>query len=99
EAQDITPELAESFKLNRPQGALIAGVLRNSPADKAGLRAGDILLAIEGKPVIDSGTMLNLIAALKPNQKATLRIARAEAILNISITIGKRPKPSEMMQD
>lgn len=99
EAQDITPELAESFKLTRPQGALIAGVLRNSPADKAGLRAGDILLAIEGKPVIDSGTMLNLIAALKPNQKATLRIARAEAILNISITIGKRPKPSEMMQD
>ncbi len=99
EAQDITPELAESFKLSRPQGALIAGVLRNSPADKAGLRAGDILLAIEGKPVIDSGTMLNLIAALKPNQKATLRIARAETILNITITIGKRPKPSDMLSE
>lgn len=99
EAQDITPELAESFRLSRPQGALIAGVLRNSPADKAGLRAGDILLAIEGKPVIDSGTMLNLIAALKPNQKATLRIARAEAIMNISITIGKRPKPNDLMRE
>lgn len=99
EAQDITPELAESFRLSRPQGALIAGVLRNSPADKAGLRAGDILLAIEGKAVIDSGTMLNLIAALKPNQKATLRIARAETTLNISITIGKRPKPNDIVRE
>lgn len=99
EAQDITPELAESFKLSRPQGALIAGVLRNSPADKAGLRAGDILLAIEGKPVMDSGAMLNLIAALKPSQKATLRIARAEAIINVIITIGKRPKPNDMISE
>lgn len=99
EAQDITPELAESFKLSRPQGALIAGILRGSPADKAGLRAGDILLAIEGKPVMDSGAMLNLIAALKPGQKAILRIARAEAIVNISITIGKRPKPNELVSE
>jgi len=99
EAQDITPELAESFRLKRPQGALIAGVLRNSPADKAGLRAGDILLAIESKPVIDSGAMLNLIAALKPGQRATLQIARAEVITNISIIIGKRPKPTEVVSD
>jgi len=99
EAQDITPELAESFRLSRPQGALIAGVLRNSPADKAGLRAGDILLAIEGKPVIDSGTMLNLIAALKPNQRATMQIARAQAIINISIVIGKRPKPTDVVSE
>jgi serine protease DegQ len=99
EAQDITPELAESFRLSRPQGALIAGVLRNSPADKAGLRAGDILLAIEGKPVVDSGTMLNLIAALKPSQRATIQIARAEAIINISVVIGKRPKPNDVVSE
>lgn len=94
EAQDITPELAESFKLKLAQGALIAGVLRNSPADRAGLRAGDILLEIEGKPVTDSGSMLNLIAVLKPDQKATLKIARAEKTINISVLIGKRPKPA-----
>jgi serine protease DegQ len=93
EAQDITPELAESFKLTRTQGSLIAGVLRNSPADKAGLRAGDVLLEIEGKEVTDSGSMLNLIAVLKPNQKAVLKIARAEKTLNVSIIVGKRPKP------
>ncbi|HSH54638.1 MAG TPA: Do family serine endopeptidase [Methylotenera sp.] len=94
EAQDITPELAESFKLSQSQGgSLIAGVLHNSPAARAGLRAGDILLEIEGKPVSDSGSMLNLIAVLKPNQKATLKIARAEKIVSIPIVIGKRPKP------
>ena len=94
EAQDITPELAESFKLHQTEGSLIAGILRDSPADKAGLRAGDILLEIEGKPVTDSGSMLNLIAVLKPNQKATLKIARSEKILNIPVVIGKRPKPT-----
>ncbi len=93
EAQDITPELAESFRLNKAQGALIAGVLKHSPADRAGLRSGDILVAIEGKPVTDSGSMLNLIAALQPNQKATLQIVRDGTIANIAIIIGKRPKP------
>lgn len=93
EAQDITPELAESFRLPKVQGALIAGVLRNSPADRAGLRAGDILIAIEGKAVTDSGTMLNLIAALTPNQKATVQIVRAGETVNVTIVIGKRPKP------
>lgn len=94
EAQDITPDLAESFKLNQVRGALVAGVLRDSPAHKAGLRAGDILLAIEDKPITDSNSMLNLIAALKPNQTATIQIARAGRIIDISILIGKRPKPA-----
>lgn len=98
EAQDITPELAESFKLKLAQGALVAGVLRDSPADKAGLRAGDVLLAIEGKPVSDSGSMLNLIAVLTPNKKATIKIARAEKTINVSILIGKRPKPANAKQ-
>jgi len=94
EAQDITPELAESFKLKLVQGALVAGVLRDSPADKAGLHAGDILLTIEDKPISDTSSMLNLIAALKPNQKAKLKIARAETTMDVIVLIGKRPKPA-----
>ena len=94
EAQDITPELAESFKLAQARGSLIAGVLRNSPAEVAGIRAGDILLAINDKEVSDSSSMLNLIAVLKPNEKAVLKIARAEKELSIKVTVGKRPKPA-----
>jgi serine protease DegQ len=93
EAQDITPELAESFRLQQVQGSLIAGVLRNSPADKAGLRAGDVLLEVDGKQVKDSGSMLNLIAALEPNQQSVLKIARADKTLSIPVIVGKRPKP------
>ena len=94
EAQDITPELAESFKLAQARGSLIAGVLRNSPADLAGVKAGDVLLAINDKEVADSSSMLNLIAALKPNEKAVLKIARAEKDIEIKVTVGKRPKPA-----
>ena len=93
EAQDITPELAESFKLAQVRGSLIAGVLRNSPADVAGIKAGDVLLAINDKEVDDSSSMLNLIAVLKPNEKAVLKIARAEKEINVNVTVGKRPKP------
>ncbi len=94
EAQDITPELAESFKLSKPQGSLIAGVLRDSPADMAGLKAGDVLLAINDKPVEDSSGMLNIIAALKPDEKAKLRIARAAKEMTVNVEVGKRPKPA-----
>lgn len=94
EAQDITPELAESFKLQSAEGALIAGVLQNSPAEKAGLHAGDVLLTIDSKPIADTSAMLNLIAALKPNQKATFTIARADKRLNVVVMIAKRPKPA-----
>ena len=93
EAQDITPELAESFKLPQARGSLIAGVLRNSPADIAGIKAGDVLLAINDNEIADSSNMLNLIAALKPNEKAVLKIARAEKEIKINVIIGTRPKP------
>jgi serine protease DegQ len=93
EAQNMTPELADSFALPTASGALIAGVLPNSPAYHAGLKAGDVLIAINGKPVINSASMLNLIAVLKPNKKATLKIVRAGKQLDIDILIGKRPTP------
>lgn len=93
EAQDVTPELAESFKLSQTHGSLIAGVLRGSPAERAGIRPGDILLEIDGRDVTDSSSMLNLITALKPEKRAILKVAREEKELEIPVVIGKRPKP------
>lgn len=94
EAQDVTPELAESFKLSKVQGSLIAGVLRESPADYAGIKSGDILLAINNREVTDSSSMLNIIAVLKPNEKAVLTIVRQGSEMKVTVLIGKRPKPA-----
>jgi serine protease DegQ len=98
EAQDITPQLAESFRLSHTHGSLIAGVLRNSPAEKAGLKPGDILLEINENKVTDSSTMLNLIANLQPDEKATLKIARDQREINVTVIIGKRPTPKLAQQ-
>ncbi|HZS80801.1 MAG TPA: Do family serine endopeptidase [Herbaspirillum sp.] len=91
EPQDITPELAESFSLTRKAGTIIAGVLKNSPADKAGMKPGDILISIEGKPVADTTDMLNLIAQLTPGQKAKMLVLRKAQQTTLDIVIGKRP--------
>ncbi|MCX7628409.1 MAG: Do family serine endopeptidase [Methylophilaceae bacterium] len=96
EAQDITPELAESFRLPEARGALIAGVLRGGPADKAGVRPGDVLVEINGRKVLDSSSMLNLVAALKPNTTATLTVWRNGRELILTATVGRRPKPETM---
>ncbi|PFH10367.1 serine protease DegQ [Collimonas sp. PA-H2] len=91
EPQDITPELAESFGLTRKTGAIIAGVIKSGPADKAGLKPGDILVAIEGKPITDSTDMTNLIAQLQPGSKAKLTVLRKTQESTVEAIIGKRP--------
>jgi serine protease DegQ len=98
EVQDLTPELAESFKRPNTNGALIAGVLKGGPADQAGVKPGDIIVAVEGKPVIDSSGMLNLIAALEPGKTATITVIRNQAEKQIKINVGKRPKPAPQDQ-
>lgn len=99
EAQDVTPELAESFHLKDASGALIAGILRGGPADKAGVRPGDILTEINGKKIQDTSGMLTLISALKPNSSATLKVVRNGAEKSLSATIGRRPKPEVAQQN
>lgn len=91
EAQEITPELAESFGLPDFEGALIAGVVRGSPADSAGIRPGDVLLSVDGKPVKDPQVMLDLIAALTPDERSAFRLRRDKSIVELQVRIGKRP--------
>ena len=75
EVQEITAELAESFKLPGTEGALIAGVVRGSPAEKAGIKPGDVLLSIDGRKVKDAENMLELIAGLAPGQSSRMSAA------------------------
>lgn len=96
ETQDITPELAQSFNLQRSSGAIIAGVVRNGPADKAGIVPGDILLAVDGKPVGDTTEMLNLIAQLPPGGKAKMTVLRKNREAALDVMVGKRPIPKEL---
>lgn len=98
EAQDITAELAESFRLTQAQGSLIAGVLAGGPAARAGLKAGDILLKINDSKVVDSASMLNIISVLPPKKSAILTISRAQKLINIPVVIGRRPKPEALKQ-
>ncbi len=93
EVQEITPALAESFKLQDTRGAIIAGVLRGGPADKGGVKPGDVLVGIEGKPVIDPQSMLNLVAGLQPGSSARLKLRRGQEAIEVSVVVGKRPKP------
>ncbi len=91
ESQDLTPEIAESFGLGQQKGAIIAGVGRNGPADKAGIKPGDILLAVDGKAVSDTTEMVNLIAQLAPASTAKMTVLRKNKQSIVSVTVGKRP--------
>jgi len=91
EPQDITPELAESFGLTQKTGAIIAGVLKNGPADKAGVKPGDILVAINQSPVADTTDLLNVVAKFAPGSKVKMTVIRKTKQLSIDLTIGKRP--------
>ena len=94
EPQDITPELAEAFKLPRRDGAIIAGVMRGGPADRAGVKVGDILVAVDGRPIGSTAVMLNTIAQLAPGAVASFRFVRDGRELDLAVTVGKRPRPA-----
>jgi len=93
EAQPLNPGLAESFGLPSDQhGLIIAGIYRDSPAHTAGLQPGDVLLALDDKPIIDDGhTTMNTIARLKPGEKARFTIFRDGARQDVEVTTTERP--------
>jgi Do/DeqQ family serine protease len=91
EAQEITPELVESFKLPASHGALIAGVQKGGPAERAGVKPGDVLLAVNGKAVADPQGMLNVVAALQPGTKVPLKLRREARDVEVEVEIEKRP--------
>lgn len=89
--QDITPNLATTFGLEEVRGGLISEVVRTSPAHQGGLRAGDVLVGINGEPVQDGYESMNIIAGTKPGTKMVLNVIRNREALDLEVLIGTRP--------
>ena len=92
EPQELTPEVAVAFSLEDVDGVLIRGVLKNGPADRAGLHVRDVVQEIDGKPTRDGTALLSEISALTPGRQATLKVLRDKKPLELEVTVGKRPK-------
>lgn len=90
EPQEITPELAETFGAKEKEGVLIAGVVRDGPADRAGVKPGDVLVKVNDASVTDRISLMNLIAQLTPNKKAKLTFLRKGKSITLDVLIGTR---------
>jgi len=89
---DLTPELARGFGLGEGvKGAVVQDVIARAPAGKAGVRAGDVVVAVNGKPVEDRGQLTRTVAAIPPGGKATLTLLRKGKKQEIVVTVGTRP--------
>ncbi len=93
EPQDISPEEVEALTFGRSKGAFISGVNRGGPADQAGVRPGDILVAVDNHAIVDTITMLDAIARLKPGSTTRLKLYRRKEELTVSVKVATRPKP------
>jgi len=87
--QPLTPELAQTFKIKDQTGALVSGVIANSPADKAGLKRGDLIIGLDGKSVADPVSLRNMVASLSPGTKIELKIIREAAERPLSVTLAE----------
>jgi serine protease DegQ len=99
EPQDVTPEIAESFGLEHKSGAIVAGVLKNGPADRAGIKPGDILVSVNGQDITDTTRLLNLIAQIKPGSNAKIHLVRKNREMDLEVMIGRRPPPPKQPTD
>ena len=89
---DLTPELARGFGLAEGvKGAVVQDVIAKAPASKAGVRAGDVVVAVNGKPVEDRGQLTRAVAATAPGGKATLTLLRKGKKQEVVVTVGTRP--------
>jgi serine protease DegQ len=91
---DISTELAESLGLKGTRGAIVGGIEPGSPAQKGGIKLGDVIVAINGVPVVDSGTALNAIAAVPPGKSVPVKVLRRNQEVALDVMVGKRrPRP------
>jgi serine protease Do len=90
--QDVDQALAQSFGLDAPRGALVSNVEDGGPADQAGLKAGDVILAFGDQPVETAGQLPSIVAAVTPGKTVELKVWRDRSAREISVTLGEAPK-------
>jgi serine protease Do len=86
--QEVNQALADSFKLPRPEGALVASVERGGPADQAGLQVGDVIRSVDGQPVVASGDLPAIVGQAAPGQKVQVGIWRQGQAQTLAATLG-----------
>jgi serine protease DegQ len=89
--RDLDPEFAQSFKLPVQDGVLITGVLQDGPASTAGIKPGDVVVKIAGRPVHNTSQLLLAVAALKPQSDALIGVQRGQQALELKVTVARRP--------
>jgi serine protease Do len=89
--QEVSKELAETFNLGKPQGALVASVEKGAAADKAGIEVGDIILKFDGKTVGESSDLPRMVGGTRPGSKVVVQIWRKGASRELSATVGEIP--------
>ncbi|WP_110709833.1 Do family serine endopeptidase [Salinicola sp. CR57] len=99
DAQQMTPDLASSFGLKTLSGVIVANVVSGGPGDEAGLRPGDILLAIDGKPILDPRETQVDIAEIPPGTELPLTIVRGGEKRQVTLKVGERPPPTQGNDD
>ena len=90
--QEVSKELAESFGLAKPVGALVNAVEKGGPAEKAGVETGDIILKFDGKAVANSGDLPRIVGATRPGSKSTMEVWRKGASREVAIVVGESPE-------
>ncbi|MCA1771308.1 MAG: Do family serine endopeptidase [Halomonas sp.] len=98
DAQALSRELAASFGLRTPQGVIVADVVDGGPAEKAGLEPGDVLLSVDGRPILDARATMSDIASIKPGTELPLTIVRDGERIEMTLDVGERPIPSTLPQ-
>lgn len=96
--QELTRELADSFGLSKPNGALISFVEKNGPADKAGIEASDVILKFDGKAVNSSSDLPRLVAATKLGKKVAVELWRKGAYRSVNVVIAEMPEEGKLAQ-
>jgi len=89
--QDVTKELAESFGLKKTEGALIAGVEKGGPADKAGMEPSDVVMMFDGKPVGSASELPLLVGAAKPGKSVSVQVWRKGSLKELALVVGEAP--------